>query len=154
MLTTRARRATLIGVAALGCTAAGTLAGLDAGAHVDRVYTTSPEVRVQPVPAPTPASSWEWNETPPVAIAPAGGIWGRDIGRDERAFFDTGVGDDGYDQDRPVRAHRRAREVAPAIEPLPPTGAASEGSDDGADQDAADAPPVDGDAPAGPLQRP
>lgn len=89
----------------------GAWAGMDAAAQVDARYRFAPALPIsRPVPVAAPRSSQGDVEEPVMAaIPPAGSAWGREIGRDERAFFDPTVGE----EPPPVRVHR-----APRDEPL------------------------------------
>ena len=103
----------------------GALAGLEAGQTIDSFYTSERESRYHAEPA-TPATRWQEPRTYPLAPVP-GTIWGQEIGRDERAFFDTGPAldtapADDWREEPPVRVHRASVKIE---EPAPvPTDAA------------------------------
>ena len=114
----------------------GALAGLEAAQTIDSFYSASRELRYRAEPA-RPAAMWQEPRTYPVA-PPPGTIWGQEIGRDERAFFETPIADD-LREELPVRVYRasvRTEEAEPApsltpaaepddavdgwVDPLPP----------------------------------
>lgn len=86
--------------------AGGAWAGMDAAAQVDARYRAAPEFRLS-VPLPAPVSRWEpaVAEQASIAAPPAGSVWGQEIGRDERAFFDPAIGE----EPPKVRVHRERR---------------------------------------------
>lgn len=123
----RARQLLIAGLAVLGI-AGGAYAGLDAGRTVDSFYTVSREPRYRAIEAPTRPPSARDAGTVTFAAAPsAGTVWGLEIGRDERSFFDTAsyettAGDtwaaEAKAAEPPVRVHRAViRPVASAVEP-------------------------------------
>lgn len=144
MLTSGERRAALIALAVLGCVGAGAAAGLDAGRHVDALYTTPPAPRWQAAavtPAPAPAPDVAVAADYPVA-APAQPAWAKEADADERAYFDTDIPDEWRDDaPPPVRVHRAAlvRDDGPALDAAPVPGAGmADGAGDGGDPVAPD----------------
>ena len=113
----------------------GALAGLEAGQTIDSFYTARPEPRYRAEPA-TPATMWQEPRTYPVA-PPPGTIWGQEVGRDERAFFDAGPAldtapADDWREERPVRVHRASVKVEePAPAPTPSDAAEPDDPVDG-----------------------
>jgi hypothetical protein len=103
---------------------AGALAGLDAGRNINSFYTAMREPAYRPIePALQPASSWATENRTFAASPPPGTIWGQEVGRDERAFFDPSTSEV-WREEPPVRVHRATvREVElpePAlVEPAP-----------------------------------
>ena len=96
-----AARAAIVSAGGAACIAAGAWVGNDAAAQVDARYLTEPVVAdrepvVQEVPPAEPVEV-----AAPAAAPPADSIWGRDVGPDERAFFD--------ERPEPVRASLRVR---------------------------------------------
>lgn len=82
----RAKREVAVAALVAMGLAGGAWAGIDAAAQVDGYYRAPPPRSIR-VPAATP---WRpADDAPTVAAPPAGTVWGRDIGPDERAMFDT-----------------------------------------------------------------
>ena len=99
----------LAGAAAVAASlAGGAWAGMDAAAQVDARYRAAPEFRLS-VPVPAPVSRWEpvVAEQAPIAAPSAGSVWGQEVGRDERAFFDPTVGE----EPPKVRVHPERRQA-------------------------------------------
>ena len=92
----------------------GALAGYEASASVDDFYTAPREPRYQALePAPVTTSWATESRTFPTA-PPPGSIWGAEIGRNERAFFDAGA----VEREEPVRVHRASARTIEPVEPI------------------------------------
>ncbi|HEU0043650.1 hypothetical protein [Sphingomonas sp.] len=106
------RRCLLAGAAVLGLSA-GAWAGFDATGQVDRFYTAAPAPVYMPIPPePRATGAWEWGSQSLAAAPVAGTIWGREVGRDERAFFDT---EDALPEEVPARVHRASVQQADPV---------------------------------------
>lgn len=111
---------------------------MDAAAQVDARYRFAPAFRIsRPVSVAAPRSTQGViEEASVVAAPPAGSVWGQEIGRDERAFFDPTIGA----EPPRVRVHHAAPDEPPWSPGLdaPPSrdGDAQDGWIDAAGSDA------------------
>lgn len=97
------RGAVALGLAAAACVSAGAWAGMDASRDIAGFYYASPPVtRPEMVTVRRAPLSWDRLERP-IAAAPSPGlVWGEEVGREERAFFDLGPAE----REEPVRVFR------------------------------------------------
>ena len=114
MTNLRGSRRNLIALAGVCGLSAGAWAGLDSAGQINGFYTTTTPVFAAIPPAPKSTAAWEWGQQGYAAPPPAGTVWGREIGPDERAFFDAG---NAIGEEEPVRVHRASAKQVKLAEP-------------------------------------